>query len=67
VNKIDWIFEAADVELDPDNYKQWPTTITTARKVMGHFKAGKKLLQITRKGSGMKDTDYIVEPVSESK
>ena len=34
------------------------------RKVMEHFKAGKKLLHVERKGSGIKDTDYIVNPVS---
>jgi hypothetical protein len=59
------VFEAADVELDENNYKPWPTTITTARKVMEHFKAGKKLLRITRKGSGIKDTEYLVDPVSD--
>ncbi len=31
---------------------------------MEHFKAGKKLLHVERKGSGIKDTEYIVEPVS---
>jgi hypothetical protein len=64
VGKIDWVFEAADVELDPNDYKLWPTTISTARKVMEHFKAGKKLLHVERKGSGIKDTEYVVDPVS---
>jgi hypothetical protein len=64
VGKIDWIFEAADINLNPVIFKPWPTTITTARKVMEHFKAGRKTLRIERKGSGMKDTDYKVEPVS---
>jgi hypothetical protein len=64
VGKIDWVFEAADVEFDPNDYKLWPTTISTARKVMEHFKAGNKLLRVERRGSGIKDTDYIVSPVS---
>jgi hypothetical protein len=63
VGKTDWVFEAADIELDPNDYKLWPTTISTARKVMEYFKAGKKLLRITRKGSGLKDTEYLVDPV----
>jgi hypothetical protein len=63
VGKIDWMFEAADINLNPVIYKLWPTTITTARKVMDHFKAGKKTLRIERIGSGIKDTDYKVEPV----
>ena len=64
VGKIDWVFEAADIELDPNDYKLWPTTISTARKVMENFKDGKKLLLVERRGSGIKDTEYIVSPVS---
>jgi hypothetical protein len=64
VGKIDWVFEAADVGLDENNYKPWPTTISTARKVMEHFKAGNKLLRVERRGSGIKNTDYIISPVS---
>ena len=63
MNKIDWIFEAADINLDSTIYKPWPTTITTAKKVMEHFKAGRKTLRIERIGSGIKDTDYKVEPL----
>jgi hypothetical protein len=63
VGKIDRIFEAADVGLNPNDYKLWPTTISTARKVMEHFKAGNKLLHVERKGSGIKDTEYLVDPV----
>jgi hypothetical protein len=64
VDKIDWVFEVADVELDENNYKPWPTTISTARKVMEQFKAGKKLIRVERRGKGLKDTNYIVSPVS---